>query len=316
MPCLTIPWHCSELPSQHGCTRSACPPAMSASPAICVPAEEGVWVDVASANVMTLAGLLAQAAEPSAVGAGAHYAGLLGGVRAASWGIQSLAWPAPACPSSIILQLREAALPAKCPPACPPACLPCTPSRLPADSPRTGASEEEEDDGWMGRLQRYILGRGEGEAEGEAEEFAPTQARASPLLPLQLHEWQPGRQAGPTCDACPHLLRPALPCAKICPLIWPSLLPAGLLCAGAHCWQAAAAADLAGSGGGEVAANAAAAPGAASAAARGRGRAAAGPQTSAAGTAATSSSGGGGGRQQQRPAVAACLRPDLSAAAA
>ncbi|KAL4437443.1 hypothetical protein ABPG75_004582 [Micractinium tetrahymenae] len=88
-------------------------------------AEEGVEVEVASANVLTLAGLLAQAAEPTVPGG--------------------------------------------------------------PDSPQ-GSAASEDDDGWLGRLQRHILGQGE--AEGEGDEFAPSQAPLAGKLRLRL-TWQP-----------------------------------------------------------------------------------------------------------------------------
>lgn len=60
------------------------------------------------------------------------------------------------------------------------------PLRTKAETPRSGGSED--DDGWLGRLRGYILGKGEG--EDEDDEFIPTKAPLAGRVKLRL-TWQP-----------------------------------------------------------------------------------------------------------------------------
>lgn len=166
---------------------------------------------MASANVLTLAGLLAQAAEPTVPGApgkGPHASSSLSAeLRSKTYGLvmqtdrigfpnASACWvsaPRAAqqfaascltyCPYAV--RLTAGNWHASLPPALQQAHSLFSPPN--SDSPRGSAASEDED-GWLSQLQRYILGQGE--AEGEGDEFAPSHAPLAGRLRLRL-TWQP-----------------------------------------------------------------------------------------------------------------------------
>ena len=160
-------------------------------------------MDVASANVMTLAGLLSQVASEPPAAIGSAGAPRQDPVDAAAWRAE-LHWQRHARQHlrlrtlSSPVHLLSTRHPSAEQPLRGPACrrpapalpLPCV---LLAGSPRSGTGSEEED-GWLGRLQRYILGHEEG--EGEGDEFAPSQAPLAGRLQLRL-TWQPVEAEAP-----------------------------------------------------------------------------------------------------------------------